>query len=455
MPNILKMARRLRIARAVLVLLTLSLIFVHLTPVDADSEWYFLSADGHRAAVIKPFSSRVLHPAAVRLLAKTAGLSIGAAFLAMGAALSAGFVAVNYLLLEQEANGRMVLPWLCLPAIIELLRQYFLPDLPHAAELAVFFLLLSRRWFIASLFALFVAQVTRESTVLLAVIAAFVFWRGSKRAMAAATLLACGAGIVVASVAGSGGRGNVHALGTIPYLALKVPFNLAKNVFGVDLWANTLGGQPSFSIGLPSWLHVGAIRRIGFASFTPMRPLKTFQYALNAFGLAPAVLATQFWRRWRNGAARPAAGKSLPPWLTIALYYGTASFLIAPCLGASVTRLLCYAWPAFVLAAPAVIWRRRAAANLDLGAVPRFRLFVAVHILVPWLQCAADLLARFDWAVVVASLVAGAALQVWAVRQLRRFDSTDCSSRPSFEPGVLMTTQTVVPVQVPPMSRDG
>jgi hypothetical protein len=420
--------RRVRMAmaaKAVLVLLTLSIAFVRFTGVNSDSEWYFLAAEGHSAAVIKPFSSRILYPAAVRLLRKVAGLSTAGSFLALGAVASAGFVAVNCLIIQQATNGRMVLPWLCLPAIVELLRQYFLPDLPHAAEVAVFFLLLSKRCFIASLAVLFAAQLTRDSTVLLAVVAACVFWRDSKRAMAVATLLTCGLGIAVAAIVASGGRGNEHGLGTIQYLALKVPFNLTRNVFGLEFWSNTLGGQPAFSINLPHWLHIGAIRRIGFAAFVPMFPLKTFLFALTAFGFAPAVVARELWRRWRNRKTRLATCDSLPLWLMIALYYGVAAFLIAPCLGASVSRLFCYAWPAFVLATPAILWRCRPATGVDIGALPRFRLFVAAHFLVPWLQWAVDLLAPFDWAVVISSLLAGAALQVWALHQLGRFDSTE------------------------------
>jgi hypothetical protein len=412
------MVRIFRIVRAVLLFLTLSLIFIHLTPVDADAGWYVYGGDGYAVAVIKPFSTRILYPTVVHLLKVVAGISTADSFLVVGLAAAICFVVANYLMVERVTNGRAVLPWLCLPAIVGLLRQYLVPDLPHAGELAVFFLLLSKRCFIASLSVLLAAQLTRESTVLLAAVAACVFWRDSKRAISVAVLLSSGVGIAIAAVVTRAGVGNQHELGPIQYLALKVPFNVARNVFGVELWSNTLSGKAAWKMDLPHWVHMGAIRQMGFADFVPIYPLKTFQFALTAFGLAPAVITMEAWRHFRNRRNRPVAGESPPLWLRVALYYGVAAYLIAPCLGASISRLFSYAWPASVLATPAILWRRRPATNVEIGATPHFRFLVTAHVLAPWLQWAVDLIAPFDRSVVTSCVAVGAALQVWAFRQL-------------------------------------
>lgn len=47
----------------------------------------------------------------------------------------------------------------------------------------------------------------------------------------------------------------------------------------------------------------------------------------------------------------------LPPWLALAVTYGVISYILGPMLGASIPRLISYAWPAFWIGAAAMLVR--------------------------------------------------------------------------------------------------
>jgi hypothetical protein len=74
---------------------------------------------------------------------------------------------------------------------------------------------------------------------------------------------------------------------------------------------------------------------------------------LTWFGVMPSVvLLVLIWRRWRLARADGLSFNSQLP-----LTYGTLALLVGPCIGASIGRLVGYAWPLGWVAAPELLVR--------------------------------------------------------------------------------------------------
>jgi hypothetical protein len=177
--------------------------------------------------------------------------------------------------------------------------------------------------------------------------------------MAVAAILVTVLGVVVVGRVASEGRSNIHDANTLVYLVGKVPFNFLTNVCGLKMWTNThakndpdgFPNEPLLSFELPSWVPTGSMRQVGIYRIAPEIPLMLARIMLTWFGIMPSVvLLVIVWRRWRLARedALSFSGQ-------LSLTYGSLAFLLGPCIGASIGRLVGYAWPLAWVAAPELL----------------------------------------------------------------------------------------------------
>jgi hypothetical protein len=342
-----------------------------------DSVWYRLMAAGHADEVVKPFSTRVLHPGLIAALAGPEEGRQEAAFRDVGI-LSLLLLCSSLALLLRGGGVGLPLVGVLLgvPLFLHLFRDYYLPDLFYGA-LLVLFLLILRRWAWPSLLLLFALVLTRETTALLSLVWIVHAWRNGRRALALSVgcVTAAGLGLtwfgltrlglapfsLTGAIPGEAGR-NAHDIGPILYLLLKFPFNLLRNLMGLEFWSNTLDYcTPVVQWELPRWLARGAVHAVGFCGFNIMRPLYLVSYILTSFGLLPSLALLWI----RRGRGLPTRGS--PAWLHCAWFYGLLTFLLTPAMGAATDRIIIYAYPALVLAAPLLVARDRLIPRRSLG----------------------------------------------------------------------------------------
>ena len=378
---------------------------------QSDVEWYRLLALGQKSVVMRPFADRVLAPALVRGFSHVSGISIDSGFLLLGIANCWIFLCIVLQPLLRNINTWLLAASvLLLPFWSTVFNDYYLPDLMHAALLAIYFFLLRRRNWAASAALLFLLFTARESTMLLAVIAVPVLWRTIGRKTGMMHLLAAAAGMVVSSMAGRGGLPNAHGLNGPLYLLGKVPWNLSQNVLGIFLWSNTEPVHtPTHIFYLPHWLHLGGIHAIGFGAMNSQLPLINMLFLMTAFGLAPCILLLLT----RRSSLRSLFPRD-EPFLSICLLYGAASFLMTPALGTGVSRLAGYAWPLFFIYLPEMLarhWRWR-----PTPAIVILLLHLAVAWIVPLYVLTAKMSVQLALCIVLALYALAAALlwrQLW------------------------------------------
>lgn len=343
--------------------LTVMSTWNHLPHFSSDSSYYKEMAEGHYSNVIKPFSNRILHPMLVRTLAGIFSISTDRAFFAWGLlALMTLAWTLSLILGRSDIPHYTVVSAVVVftPLWLSLFRDYFLPDLFHAALLGLFFLVLLEseikqkfRW--ASLVLLFLLYLTRESTILLTLSIIVVSVYKSERRLAFAACISTLIGISVVSIAARHSPANIHAMNDLLYAGLKIPFNFMKNVLGIQLWTNTLMNnqetycRPVMAINVPTWLPLGSINSLGVCSFDPRFPINTVKVALTVFGVMPTLLIAKIVK------VRNAISRNSPTWLLVVLLYGSLAYFIGTSIGASVNRLIGYGWPAFWLATPILL----------------------------------------------------------------------------------------------------
>jgi hypothetical protein len=149
----------------------------------------------------------------------------------------------------------------------------------------------------------------------------------------------------------------------------KVPWNLLRNVFGLDMWTNV-----NTACGTPVWkhpFHLGAVDAVGFCGISPLQPLLVLQGMVTTFGVLP-VLAVWLW--WRNRAWR-----SQSVLLRFCLCYGAISFVLAPLIGVWFYRLFGYAWPLLLIGVPSLF---RGNAPQSRGGIRSWKgvLFCVIHL---------------------------------------------------------------------------
>jgi hypothetical protein len=276
---------------------------------------------------------------------------------------------ISYILHRERVPLSMFAATALLPVWAVFDHGYLLPDIFWDALLTIFLLCLWRKSYGLAAALLLPLYMARESTllVLLCLLVSGIRYL-RLRAMVGA-ILASAAGALAGQYLARGSQGNVHHLPTLVYLLAKVPFNLMKNIFGVQLWLNTLHftNPPLWTWQVPPWLHLGGIKVVGICSFDPYFPSWTLLSWLGGFGVLPLVLCKSL----RSGQLQEGLNNFF---LRFCLLYGLISYLAGPLLGASIYRLVLYGWPAFLLALP-LIWPK--------GVQTQLGLMIA-HLLCGW-----------------------------------------------------------------------
>lgn len=357
-PNMHRLAANRRWIAGVMATLAMLAIWIaaqHLPAGDMDGQHYLAMADGQQ--VTKPFAFRFLIPAVVRVARHITGCSSDRGLLVVG--LIAGWVlffGVLSLVIERGKGMWLAVVLATMPFWLRIFIDYQLPDLPHAALLMIYLLLLRRRkWGWASLM-LAVMYLTRESTLLIALIAIPVLWRLAGRRAGLMQAAAALAGMILSKFGARHALPNRQHMNDTLYMIGKIPWNLSKNIFGVTLWSNTIPySTPSRVWAVPHWLHTGGLHAVGYSGYNWGYQAFTFGSILSSFGIGFVVVLCLWWRtspRWLLPRDQP--------YLWIAAIYGAAAYFLAPMLGAGETRLLDYGWPLFLVYLPAAmlaIWR--------------------------------------------------------------------------------------------------
>ena len=303
--------------------------------VDADSAHYRDMADGKPA--MKPFAFRVLAPSLARLFADETGKPTEDGFLAVG--LLSGWVLLYgtlLLVLERGQNEWLIVALIPLPFWLDSFRDYFLPDLLHAALIMVYLLLLRKRWWGWASAMLVPMYLARESTLLVVLIAVPVLWRLVGRRVGLMQLGGALAGMAASKFVVRHALPNQHNINDTLYMIGKVPWNAAKNLFGIILWSNTLQIFPPKRVwNVPHWLPLGAVHQLGYSRFDGTYPVGTSISILGAFGLGSCIAVCLLWRIPLR--------RLLPredPYLCIAAIYGAATFVLSPLLGAALLKTI-------------------------------------------------------------------------------------------------------------------
>src|ERR1700691_4183859 len=321
-----------------------------------DSSYYLAMAEGRWDQVAAPWGYRIGLPWMASQLSRWAHLSTPTSFLVLGIGSVGILVASMAFLLRGQL---WILPLLLLsPVAGTLVYSYFLPDLMFSALVALFFVLLSVEWWWVAALLLFPMMLVRESTLVLTAIAVLVVPRSRWSAIAITATLA---GFFVSHIAVPP-LANVHGMGGLLYLVLKIPFNAMKNLAGIVVVPNTLRGQEGYTCpaAFSLSIHLGKIREVGVCRPDLSLPLTTLAIMLTTFGTGPLMLVT--------GIEAPAQ-----TWMRIAVLYGLAAFLLAPITGAAIDRLASYGCP--------LCW-------LNLPRQRKSLSYWAVYPLVAWLPTA-------------------------------------------------------------------
>jgi hypothetical protein len=292
------------------------------------------------------YAGRVLHPLVARFVAIVFRAPIDARLFLL---VSAGALIVFFACLGAryglEAFSTPGL-WLLLAAtatIVEQYRNYYWHDLFYAALCALFFLALRANWWLP-LPIMFLLYVTRESTIILLLALVVV---AALRRLWAFCLSAVAVGLAGVAVEGLLVRravSNNHGIPMVFVDALKIPYNFALNIFGLEFWTNTIAGTtpaPRWIASVPAWLPLGKIHQVGFIDFLWDQPLRTLLVLSTAFGILPLIVI-RAGRGWGRSLFRRFD-------LALACVYGALMFILAPLQGTTPARYILYAWPLFWL----------------------------------------------------------------------------------------------------------
>jgi len=333
---------------------------------QSDANWYLAIARGQTGSVMQPFAARQLHALTVRGIAAVFHQPVEWTFVAVGLFCLIFLLAVVFSLMMQTAAPRWMLLAVGGTLVWPILYAGLaLPDLWYGAWTAVLLLLLSRRRYLAAAWIMLPLMVSRESTVLAAICFVIAAWRELRWRGLAIAGGACALGMLVVHQLVSGGRGNAEGLPQAVYMLGKAPWNLARNVLGVQPWSNLY----PMLCNHPRWqwaVHLGPVQAVGVCHVDPIQPILWIQALLTVFGLLPA-LAVALWLRQRGRRA-----EQRDVLLRFCVIYGVTYFVLSPALGTAVARMVGYAWPLLVVAVPMLARRMRGG-----WRVPAF---LAIHL---------------------------------------------------------------------------
>lgn len=343
-------SRQIAVTVSLALLLGISLAWVFrpdlYAPYD-EGQAYAMIANGDRSPVYSYYAARVLHPLFTRAVAQVAHVPIDARiFLSVSAASLVAMFAlmgVSYGL-DYSIVGGLWLFLLITTTVIDAYRNYYWHDLFYAAMCALFFLALRANPWIA-LPILFLLYLTRESTVILVAVLAVIAAMRRQWKFCLAVLIVGLAAMSVDSALIARGLPNNQGLPVLVLDALKLPYNFLFNVCGVELWTNTNAATlspPIWTTRIPTWLHLGNIREVGYSGFSWQRPGLTLLTMSTAFGILPLAVIQRAARDWRRVSF-------LRLDVFVAFVYGALMFLLAPLVGTAPYRYVLYAWPVFWL----------------------------------------------------------------------------------------------------------
>lgn len=385
-------------------------------PLVADSIAYRAMALGRIGEVPGSISGRVLHPYFVRFVNWAADLNIDQGFLVVALITLALLIGTVARILRQTTGyGALILPLLLTPVVVdEMFGLYYCQDLFYAALLSSFFVVLikGRTWL--ALVLLFLLYLTRESTILLALVWAALAWFESDFIVVGVSSGITIIGLFISRKLASLGLPNVHHTNELVFLALKPPFDSVRNFFGIVLVPSEMKGRPGFictpfaTVHLPRLLCYGSTRQFGICRPDPSAPLHTFTLWLSLFGIGPAVL----WALFRRNGRRTLV--DCPLWLKLAAIYGLLTFLVAPFVSFWLERDIGYAWPVFWLAAPALFMKLYPAATPGLIGV-----LLLENLAACWIPYALGLSSSHQGLFSVAALFIALAMQASALWTLR------------------------------------
>lgn len=323
----------------------------------AEGHDYFAMANGNYTNIGSYYACRVLHPMSVHTVAILTHTSISwRTFLIVSVASLIGFFSILgvYFGLEFRVQPWSFVPLLATAIVVDQYRNYYWHDLFYAMLCAAFFLVLrASRW--AGLPILVLLFLTRESTIVLALVVVIVAAVRREWAFCSAAL---GTGIL-----GFGGSKwladralpNHHGIPIALLDLLKIPYNFALNVCGLEFWTNTNATTTldplKWVVNLPPWVHLGNIHQIGYCGFFWQRPAKVLTLMSSAFGALPLLLVLAFVRR-----QAPSFFVRVRSDYAIAVAYGGLMFILAPLTGTIPARYILYAWPAFWIFGAALVF---------------------------------------------------------------------------------------------------
>ncbi len=332
-----------------------------------DAETYLKMAAGER--VMLPFAWRQLGPMLAAATSHAFGISLQQSFMVQGLlALAVLAGVVTLLLVRSGAPGWM------LPAVLALLfwtiqfNVLAFPDVLYAAVLAVLLWLLSEGYVLAATWMLYPLALTRESTLLVLVCLLVAGWGRLRAWQAISAMAATAAGMLTVRWLARAALPNHEGLSPALYMVAKLPWNLLRNVLGLQAWADVYP-----ACAAPVWTHalpLGPLHTVGVCGFSLGSPRDALGMALASFGLLPLL----WW--WLRRDLRREPGLLL----RFATLYGGASFLLSPLLGMSSQRLFAYGWPLFLVAMPLLLGSQRAGFTSRATA----GVFVALHLAAAW-----------------------------------------------------------------------
>ncbi|HEV2298308.1 MAG TPA: hypothetical protein VGR72_07310 [Candidatus Acidoferrales bacterium] len=315
---------------------------------------YVAIANGDYTHMESFYAGRVFHPIVVRIVATIAHIPVDwRAFLWVSAASLILFFCTLGAYFGIEFPSR---PWLCIPLIatatvMDQYRNYYWHDLFYAALCAIFFLALrANRW--ASLPILFLLFMTRESTIMLVIALVTVAAVRRQWLFSASSLVVGVAGFKTTAALVARALPGHHGIPVIVLDFLKLPFNFALNVCGLEFWTNTdaatIHEVPKWIVNLPLGLHLGNIHQIGYCGFFWQRPAELLMLLASAFGLLPLLACRALAHRRGRWLFRKFD-------YTIAFTYGGLMFVLTPLIGTLPSRYVLYAWPVFWILGAALV----------------------------------------------------------------------------------------------------
>lgn len=309
-----------------------------------DGNAYVAIARGDMAQVMQPFASRqlgaMLAAATARLLHSTVEQAF---FLQATVSVAFTLAIIAAIAVKTQSPRWLLLAMAIVPFWSPQIQYFVLPDALYSAELAVLMVLLLLDRLGAAALMMFPLMLTRESTSLTLVCLLIAAWKPMRWRDRIVAVASAALGSWAVSRLAVGSLSNQEHLPQSIYMLMKVPWNLLRNVLGLQPWSNVnteLCTVPRWSLPL----HLGSIHAVGICGVS-FSPLYTWMTAVvYNFGLLPVLLGYLWWQR------RPRSSRCVL--LRFALLYGTISFVLTPMLGTWMIHLSSYAWPLFFVALP-------------------------------------------------------------------------------------------------------